>query len=88
MEATMMSREIERERESTRPERENPALPVPAFGKAHAACALLNAGTGRAGFSLSGRVLSLSLSISRDIAVASIPYITKPKEDTGRTQSH
>ena len=33
-----MSREIERERESTRPERENPALPVPAFGKAHAAC--------------------------------------------------
>ena len=35
--------------------------------------ALRNAGTDRVGFSLSGRVLSLSLSISRDIPVASIP---------------
>ena len=33
-----MSHEIERESESTRPERENPALPVPAFSRAHAAC--------------------------------------------------
>ena len=33
MEATTMSREIERERESTRPERENPTLSVPAFRK-------------------------------------------------------
>ena len=29
-----MSREIERERESTRPERENPTLSVPAFRRA------------------------------------------------------
>ena len=34
MEATTMSREIERERESTRPERENPTLSVPAFRRA------------------------------------------------------
>ena len=34
MEATTMSREIERERESTRPERENPTLSVPAIRRA------------------------------------------------------
>ena len=33
-----MSDEIERESESTRPERENPALPVPALSRARAAC--------------------------------------------------
>ena len=33
MEATVMSDEIERERESTRPKRENPTLSVPAFRK-------------------------------------------------------
>ena len=33
-----MSEEIARERESTRPERENPATPVPASGRASAAC--------------------------------------------------
>ena len=34
MKSTVMSREIERERESTRPERENPTLSVPAFRRA------------------------------------------------------
>ena len=37
MEVTGMSDEIERERVSTRPERENPALPVPAIRRASAA---------------------------------------------------
>ena len=52
--------------------------------------ALRNAGTDRVGFSLSGRVLSLSLSISRDIVVASIPYISKSRRKTrdGHRQSH
>ena len=55
----------------------------------HAALALPDAGTGVAGFSLSGRVLSLSLAISSDMTVASISiYDNNRGKATGRTQSH
>ena len=51
--------------------------------------ALRTAGTRRAGFSLSsGRVLSLSLTISRDIVVDFIPYITKSRRKTRDGHSH
>ena len=50
--------------------------------------ALRNAGTDGVGLSLSGRVLSLSLSISRDIVVASIPYISKSRRKTRDGHSH
>ena len=53
-----------------------------AYGE-RATSALRIAGTDKVGFSLSGRVLSLSLSISRDIVVASIPYMTKAEERHG-----
>ena len=51
--------------------------------------ALRIAGTRRAGFSLSsGRVLSLSLTISRDIVVDFIPYITKSRRKTRDEHGH
>ena len=67
---------------------DTPAVGSQACGE-HAAYALPDAGTGRAGFSLSGRVLSLSLSISSDMTVASISIYDKQQgKDTGRTRSH
>ena len=59
-----------------------PAVGSHACGE-RATSALRIAGTDKVGFSLSGRVLSLSLSISRDIVVASIPYMTKAEERHG-----
>ena len=66
-----------------------PAVGSQARGE-HAALALPDAGTGVAGFSLSGRVLSLSLAISSDISVASISIYDntrgKPRDEHGHTR--
>ena len=64
-----------------------PAVGSHACGE-RATSALRIAGTDKVGFSLSGRVLSLSLSISRDMTVDFIPYITKSRRKTRDGHSH